>query len=126
MANTERTQRFADALLALEKGDDAEMLAQFSDGAELQRPERKHGQAQENDPSTFWQQYLSEFNNIETTFDRIVEQGDEGILEWHSKGSLAAGRDIEYAGVSVLSFDGDSVARFATYYDTAAFVEPAN
>ena len=125
MANTDRTQRFADALLALEKGDEADLLAQFSDGAELRRPERKHGQAQENDPSTFWQQYLSEFHNVETTFDRVVEQGDEGILEWHSKGSLAAGRDIEYAGVSLLSFDGDAVARFATYYDTAAFIESA-
>lgn len=126
MANTDRTQRFADALLALEKGDEAALLAQFSDDAELRRPERKHGQAQENDPSKFWQQYLSEFDNVETTFDRIVEQGDEGILEWHSKGSLAAGRDIEYAGVSLVSFDGEDVARFATYYDTAAFIEPAN
>ncbi|MGC1206632.1 MAG: nuclear transport factor 2 family protein [Ornithinimicrobium sp.] len=124
MSDTDRTQRFADALQAFEKGDEQAMLEQFSEGAELQRPERKHGPGKVAEVSTFWQQYIAEFEHIETSFDRIAEEGDEGILEWHSSGTLAAGRDIDYAGVSLLTFDGDTVSRFATYYDTAAFIEP--
>lgn len=124
MSDTDRSQRFADALQSLESGDKEDLLAQFADGADLRRPERKHGPGTSADAPTFWQQYLAEFEQIETTFDRIVEQGDEAVLEWHSTGQLAAGRDIDYAGVSLLTFDGDAVSRFATYYDTAAFIDP--
>lgn len=126
MSDTPRSQRFADALQALEKGDDEALLGQFGDGAELKRPERKHGPGKVADPATFWQQYLAEFDHIETEFDRIVEIGDEAVLEWHSSGALATGRDVTYAGVSLLTFDGSSVTRFATYYDTAAFIEPTS
>ncbi len=124
MSHIDRSQRFADALQTFEKGDQQDLLAQFADGAELVRPERKHGPGRSADAPTFWAQYIAEFDEITTDFDRVVEEGDEGILEWHSTGRLAAGRDIEYAGVSLLTFDGDRVSRFATYYDTAAFVDP--
>lgn len=126
MSDTDRSRRFADALQAFEKGEQAELLDQFADGAELKRPERKHGPGAIADAATFWQQYIAEFDHIETEFDRIVEEGDEAVLEWHSTGRLAAGRDIDYAGVSLLTFDGDTVSRFATYYDTAAFIDPVD
>ncbi|MGB7450175.1 MAG: nuclear transport factor 2 family protein [Ornithinimicrobium sp.] len=124
MSTNQRSQRFADALQSLEQGNSDHMLEQYADGAELQRPERKHGPGRETDPKTFWEQYRAEFAEISTEFSRITEAGDEGILEWHSTGRLAAGRDIDYQGVSLLTFDGDTVIRFATYYDTAAFIDP--
>jgi ketosteroid isomerase-like protein len=120
----QRSQRFADALKSLEQGDSDDMLAQYADDAELQRPERKHGPGREAAPQTFWKQYLAEFDEISTEFTRIAEAGDEGVLEWRSTGRLSAGRDIDYQGVSLLTFDGDRVSRFATYYDTAAFIDP--
>lgn len=124
MSDNQRSQRFADALQSLEKGNSDDMLAQFSEGAELQRPERKHGPGRATDAETFWQQYLAEFEQISTEFSRVVEVGDEGILEWRTTGRLTAGREIDYKGVSLLTFEGDTVSRFATYYDTAAFVNP--
>ena len=124
MSENQRSQRFADALQSLEQGNSDDMLAQYVDGAELQRPERKHGPGQETDPQTFWEQYRAEFDEISTEFSRIAEAGDEGILEWRSTGRLSAGREIDYQGVSLLTFDGDKVSRFATYYDTAAFINP--
>lgn len=126
MSDTDRSQRFADALQSFERGEQEPLLDQFADGAELRRPERKHGPGKSADAPTFWQQYSAEFEEIATDFDRVVEEGDEGILEWRSTGRLAAGRDIEYAGVSLLTFDGATVSRFATYYDTAAFVDPVD
>lgn len=126
MSDTDRSQRFADALSTLEEGDDQEILRQFTEGAELNRPERKGSRGESDDAKGFWQEYMGQFEQITTEFDRVVESGDEGILEWHSTGTLATGRSIEYAGVSLLTFGGDGVTRFATYYDTAAFISPTD
>jgi len=124
MADT-RTQRFADALQKFESsGDSTDLVEQYADGAELTRPEADRGDS-ESDPSTFWDAYSAQFDSIETTFSAVDETGDRGILEWSSTGTLSSGRDIDYRGVSLLTFgDDDKVSRFATYYDTAAFLEP--
>ena len=124
MSDDSRGRMFADALQQLEDGDADALLGCFRDGAELLRPEQRHIGAQE-DASTFWQQYRAQFEQVHTEFDRIVDAGDESILEWHSSGTLSSGRPIQYAGVSLLTFEGDKVARFATYYDTAAFTNPS-
>lgn len=124
MSSTDRSDRFAQALQELEGGSPDALLDQFADGVTLHRPERGSGVGAAADAATFWQQYRAEFEEISTEFTRIAEEGDEAVLEWRSRGRLAAGRDIDYAGVSLLTFDGDKVTRFATYYDTAAFLEP--
>ncbi len=126
MTDTNRSQRFADSLNALEQGDEQSILEQFAEGAELQRPERKEMRGESDDASTFWSEYMGQFERIGTEFNRVVESGDEGILEWHSTGTLATGRSIKYAGVSLLTFTDNGVKRFATYYDTAAFIAPTD
>lgn len=61
-----------------------------------------------------------------TEFTHIAEAEDLAVLEWTSQATLAAGRPMENAGVSLLTFDGDDrVSRFATCYDTAAFAAPS-
>lgn len=120
-----RSQRFADALRALEEGDEQPILAQFVQGAELKRPQRKDSQGDSDNAQSFWDEYMGQFERIATEFDRVVDSGDEGILEWHSSGTLVTGRSIEYAGVSLLRFTDGGVERFATYYDTAAFIAPS-
>ena len=126
MADSARAQRFADALQEFESsGDSADLLAQYADNAELTRPEADRSDS-ESDPSAFWDAYRTQFDTITTSFSAVDEAGDRGILEWTSTGSLSTGRDIEYHGVSLLTFDDDDkVSRFATYYDTAAFLEPS-
>lgn len=125
MPDSARAQRFADALQSFERSGDAdELLEQFADGAELGRPGADRGDTG-TDASSFWEAYRSQFSELSTTFSAVDEVGSRGILEWTSTGSLSTGRDIEYRGVSLLTFDDDgSVSRFATYYDTAAFLEP--
>lgn len=120
MSDTARTQAFADALNQLEQGDAASLVAQFAADAELLRPEQDRSAP--SDAETFWDQYRSQFGDISTEFHRIVEEGDQGILEWKSRGTLQTGQSIEYAGVSLLTYTDDKVSRFATYYDTAAFL----
>ncbi len=124
MSDSARAQRFADALRSLEGGDPEDLLGQFADGAHISRPEADLA-GTEDDAKTFWDAYLAQFDHVETSFSSVDEAGDRGILEWTSKGALSTGRDITYRGVSLLTFgEDDRVVRFATYYDTAAFLEP--
>lgn len=123
MSETARTQAFADALNQLEQGDSQSLVAQFATEAELVRPESDRSSP--SDAETFWEQYRSQFSDISTEFHRIVEEGDQGILEWRSRGTLQTGKAVDYAGVSLLTFAEDKVSRFATYYDTAAFLAPS-
>ncbi|MDF8265957.1 nuclear transport factor 2 family protein [Luteipulveratus flavus] len=97
-------------------------------GAGLRRPEVEGARRQDGaDPAEFWEHYLSPLASSATEFISVREAGDEAVLEWQSTGELATGRPIEYAGVSLLTFDDqDKIARFATYFDTAAFVAPSD
>lgn len=125
MPDSARAQRFADALQEFESsGDSGVLVEQFADGAELTRPEADRSDS-ETDAKAFWDAYLAQFDSIQTSFAAVEEAGNRGILEWLSTGSLSTGRDVDYRGVSLLTFDDDDkVSRFATYYDTAAFLEP--
>jgi SnoaL-like domain len=126
MTDTARADRFAEALRETERsGDPAALVSQFADAAELRRPELDKAHGPSSAPEEFWKSYLAQFSQVSTEFTHVAEEGALAILEWTSTGTLEAGRDIEYQGVSLLAFDGDAVSRFSTYYDTAAFVVPA-
>ena len=120
-------QRFEAALHRLdESGDPSDIVGRFADGAELHRPE-VNTQTSTKDAEAFWNAYRKQFDELSTEFTHRAETEQHAALEWESKGRLAAGRDITYRGVSLLTLDGNGqVTRFATYYDTAAFIEPAD
>lgn len=127
-----RAQQFADALQTLERDEDLDaFLERFSPDVQLVRPEHVHSekgqQAQGIEGArAYWQAYLAQFSEIASTFSRVVDAEALGELEWVSRGTLSTGRQIEYAGVSLLEHDEDGkVTRFATYYDTAAFTSPS-
>jgi ketosteroid isomerase-like protein len=127
MADQSPARTFADALLSFESGGDvSELAALFTEGAELVRPEAA-GLADPDDAADFWNSYRKQFHEISTEFGHVQEGQDHASLEWSSSGSLSTGRSIAYRGVSLLHFDSDGkIDRFATYYDTAAFLEPSS
>ena len=118
-----RTDRFVEALHRMDEGEAAPLLELFAEGATLQRPEKDASGADQG-PEEFWRQYREVFSILSTEFVSVRDEGDLGVLEWTSTGTLTTGREVSYAGVSLLEFSGDLVQRFATYYDTAAFVSP--
>ena len=120
-------QLFEAALKRLdETGDPAAILERFADGAELHRPE-VDTQTSTKDAEAFWTAYRKQFDELSTEFTHRAETEEHAALEWQTTGRLAAGRDISYRGVSLLTLDSDGlVSRFATYYDTAAFLEPTD
>ncbi|TDD70662.1 nuclear transport factor 2 family protein [Jiangella aurantiaca] len=117
-----RAQAFADALKRFEEsGDPDELVACFAESPELVRSESNRSTPQ--GVTEFWSSYRNQFSQVRTDFTTIQEGGDLAVLEWRTRGRLDAGRSIEYDGVSVLTFDDEAkVRRFATYFDTAAFL----
>jgi hypothetical protein len=128
MSDDSTAARFMSALKELDSSGDSENITSlFADGAELLRPEVDKAGSSNQDPDQFWTDYRSQFSEVSTEFGEIQDTGSFASLEWRSTGELTTGRPIEYAGVSLLSLDDDGkVERFATYYDTAAFLEPAD
>jgi ketosteroid isomerase-like protein len=122
-----RAEDFAEALNRLERDRDLDaFLGQFADGAVLVRPESGSQETGVDGARRFWQTYLDQFEQVRSTFGRIVDAGAVSELEWVGDGRLASGRPVRYAGVSLLEHDSaGKVTRFATYYDTAAFTTPS-
>ncbi|TDE02798.1 nuclear transport factor 2 family protein [Jiangella asiatica] len=122
MSTDGRAQTFADALRQFEEsGDGGQLVGCFAESPELVRSESNRSTPQ--DVAEFWNSYRDQFSQVRTEFTTIQEGGDLAVLEWHTRARLDAGRSIDYDGVSVLTFDDQAkVRRFATYFDTAAFL----
>lgn len=73
----------------------------------------------------FWETYLSDFEDIHSEFTHHHESEGQGVMEWKATGKLKNGHDIEYRGVSIIELRDGKVGAFRTYYDSAAFVAPA-
>ena len=121
MSTDNRAQAFADALRQFEESGDAGPLTGcFTESAELVRPESDRSTPHATEG---WNSYRRQFSTVRTELTSMQQGGDLAVLEWHTQGRLDAGRDIEYDGVSVLTFDESGrVCRFATYFDSAAFL----
>ena len=118
--------QFADALQQLERSRDLDpFLEQFAEQAELLRPEPGRAEHGRDGARRYWQAYLDQFEQISSEFGRLEQDGRLAELEWTGRGRLGTGREITYAGVSLLALDDAGlVTRFATYYDTSAFLLP--
>ncbi|WP_197321090.1 nuclear transport factor 2 family protein [Saccharomonospora sp. NB11] len=121
-----RADRFAEALRHLEDtGDSSRLRELFAPEPELVRPQVVTGDDEAGDVTRFWDRYRSPFTEVTTEFTQVSEADDLGVLEWVSRGTLTSGRPIEYRGTSLLYFDDEGrIRRFATYFDTAAFLKP--
>ena len=117
---------FAQALQELERTRDLDpFLEQFADDVELLRPEPGSAERGRDGARRYWQLYLDQFAEIASEFGRLAQDGRLGELEWTGTGRLRTGREITYAGVSLLELDDAGlVRRFTTYYDTAALLTP--
>lgn len=117
----DRTRRFVDALARAEAvGDPEELVALFSDRAELRSLLHHEPRLGIDGARLFWTEYLGSFRERRSRFERAREVGDLAVLEWVTDATTRSGASLRYAGVSLLEFEGDRIARFSTYYDSAA------
>ncbi|HEX8912617.1 MAG TPA: nuclear transport factor 2 family protein [Humisphaera sp.] len=118
------TKAFIQALQSAEASKDVGPLVQLFDAqAELENPARGVSQRGADGAKSFWSDYLSAFDSVHSEFTHVLEADGSATLEWVSEGRLAkGGGPVRYRGTSILEFRGGKVSRFATYYDSAAFV----
>jgi predicted ester cyclase len=67
----------------------------------------------------FWGAYRSQFGEISSTFENVIEDGERVALEWSSIGTIN-GRRVEYRGVTVLEANGGALRRTCAYFDPKA------
>lgn len=117
-------ERFVAALKEAEQARRPEPLVDvFAEEAELwsvARPQPRHGK---DGAREFWSDYLDAFEEVRSEFKSVVERDGRAALEWESDATLAGGREIHYAGVTVLELEGDRVVRFRTYFDPTPFLD---
>ena len=115
-----RARTFAEALQTFEAdADPTSLTSLFADDATALRLDAR---GERTDIEQFWREYRDQFTEISTTFVHAVEGADACVLEWGSEARLTNGRPVGYRGVTVVEFDGETITRLRTYYDSAAFV----
>lgn len=121
---------FIDQLHRLEEGDPAgvnNMVGLFHDDAELSNPLIEHdgpSRVGREEITRFWQEYKSSFHDIHSEFTDVTTSPHSAGLFWHSSGTDANGRPLEYKGVTQLILDESGKIRaFTGYFDSALLRE---
>ena len=118
---SQHAEAFMNALRDAERtGDATGLVGRFTDDAELSNLAGAGPHRGPDGVREFWADYLAFFDKIESRFTRVLEGDGFVTLEWVSDGALKTGEPVSYRGVSLLEWDGDRVAKFRTYYDSAA------
>lgn len=118
MAQQFRASTFIDALLHAESQRDIGPLAAlFGPDAELQNPTLPRPLHGREGAEEFWSVYLATFREIRSEFRLVVESDHAAALEWISRGIAPDGKEIVYAGVSLVELENGSIRRFRAYFD---------
>lgn len=116
--------RFIDALHKVEQGDAqaADSIASlFSEDAELTNvilDSDGGGFSGRDAIADFWREYRQTFGRIHSEFQDVTASDRAAGLFWHSSGTDAEGKPLEYDGVTLLNFDAQGrICRFKGYFD---------
>jgi len=121
------SERFMQALHHLdEHADTGPMVDLTAPEAVLTKLDRHREATGPEGARGFWDEYRSVFETIRTEFTHTVDTDTSSSLEWTSRGTLSDGAALTYSGVTVIDVSGEQVSGVRTYYDSAAFVGPAN
>ena len=112
---------FTNALSRLEANRDVESIAAlFADDAEVGNviaPEKFHGPEGARD---FWTKYRDTFETVSSTFRNRIIEDSHIALEWTTEATSAAGKQLQYDGVSVIEMADGKIIRFRAYFDAGA------
>lgn len=125
MSSDSKSQLFIRRLHQAERQNNPSALVElFTESSVVDTPVRTGAYAGKTGAERFWTHYLKTFRRVESHFHTTHEFGDIAVLEWECHGILPTGKPIDYSGVSVVEFaEDETIKRFATYYDTSAFLQ---
>ena len=118
------SELFMKALQQTEQtGDVSQLVEMFADDAEISNLSLKEPMRGKEGAREFWQNYLHQFDRIQSEFTEVAEIEDKAFLEWKAQGTLSGGKPISYEGVTILKIEQERIRRFYSYYDSAAFIQ---
>ena len=113
----EITEKFIEALHALERNREVEKIAAlFTADAEVNNVvtvENSHDLSAKE----FWQKYRDNFGEVHSEFKNRITGENTSALEWTTTGTAADGGEVDYEGVSILETDGERITRFFAYFN---------
>jgi steroid delta-isomerase-like uncharacterized protein len=114
-------QQFIDALEQIESSQQYDaMISLFTEDCKVGNvlvPDHFDGK---EGASRFWHDYRSSFGEIRSEFHNRVESENQAALEWIAQGTANHGQPVRYQGITVLTFNGDKIKRFMSYFDPRA------
>jgi predicted ester cyclase len=121
MSDREVTNRFIDALHALEREHDLESIASLyaaeSEIGNVVSPRQFTGPDGARD---FWRSYRTTFQEMQSSFRNVIVGDGCAALEWTTTGTSAEGDPFTYSGVSILELTDGEIRRFWAYFDPHA------
>ncbi len=121
----ETTRQFIAALRHLEQNRDLEPMGSlFTDEAVVTSIDGHGPRTGPAGITALFEEYLTQFDEIRTTFTQVTEGEDHAALEWTSEAVRAGGHPVTYTGVTIIDLDDDRVTGFRTVYDSAALMGP--
>jgi ketosteroid isomerase-like protein len=118
MVDTDVTQQFIDALAALERERNLELITVlFSPESEVGNIVSPRQFTGAEGARAFWEAYRDTFGEVASTFRNVIVGDGRAALEWTTKGTSAAGAPISYEGVSILEMADGKITRFRAYFD---------
>jgi len=118
MSDQAGTEQFMEALAALERDREVDMIAAlFAAESEIGNLVTPHHFSGAEGAREFWQAYRSAFGDVRSEFRNVIVGDGRAALEWTTSGTSAQGSSITYAGVSILEFADGKISRFWAYFD---------
>ena len=120
----EAAERFKEALWKLEEDRDVEALVEIHaedcsvGNVAVPKTFKGHDGLRE-----FWTNYRNTFDEMKSEFRNVfADDTGHAALEWTTN-ATEAGKNVSYAGVSILEIEGDKVKRFMAYFDPRSLTE---
>jgi ketosteroid isomerase-like protein len=118
VSDQELTQRFIDALHALEGDRDLETIVRlYSPQSEIGNIVSPRQFSGVDGAREFWTSYRSTFGTAESSFRNVIVGDGRAALEWTTTGTSADGDPFTYSGVSILELADGRITRFWAYFD---------
>ncbi len=120
----EVADRFVEALWKLEENRDVEALVEIhTEDCEVGNVAVPKTFSGHDGLREFWTSYRDTFGSMKSEFRNVfADDAGHAALEWTTTGT-ANGRDVEYAGVSILEIEDGKVKRFMAYFDPREITE---
>ena len=115
---TERFMRLLDE--SEEKREIGQLLALFTETAELRGPGQAEPLEGREGAKKFWLDSLAAFQTLHTSFLHVIEGRGGVALEWVAEGIETGGERVQFRGVTVLELENGLIRSLRVYQDAAA------